>query len=86
MTEQQNNPDPGAPSPAPGPDDQDVAGVETREPAEPRKFDVPEGADGTGRYAYYDTTLGKYVGGVHDAKAKAKAAGKGAASGEVVEV
>lgn len=91
MTTEQN-PGPGAPSPAPGPDDQDptafdVPGVEPRrEPAEPRKFDVPDGVEDSGRYAFYDTTLGKYVGGVHDTKAKAKTAGKGAASGEVVEV
>lgn len=87
MTTEQN-PGPGAPSPAPGPtDDQiDAAGVEPREPAEPRKFDVPDGVEDSGRYAFYDTTLGKYVGGVHDTKAKAKTAGKGAASGEVVEV
>lgn len=85
MTTEQN-PSPDAPSPAPGPDDQDVVGVEPREPAAPRKFDVPESAQDTGRYAFYDTTLGKYVGGVHDSKAKAKQAGKGAASGEVVEV
>ncbi len=82
MTTQQN-PGPGAPSPAPGPDDQDVAGVE---PAAPRPFDVPKGVEGSGRYAFYDTTLGKYVGGVHDKKADATKAGKGAASGEVVEV
>lgn len=61
---------PDAPSPAPG----------------PTKFDVPKGTEGSGRFAYYDTTLGRYVGGVHDSKADAKAAGKGAASGAVVEV
>jgi hypothetical protein len=88
MTTQQN-PGPDAPSPAPGPD---VVGVDPREPAaprkpaDPRKFDAPKGVEGSGRYAYYDTTLGKYVGGVHDTKAKAKEAGKGAASGQVVEV
>lgn len=85
MTTEQT-PGPGAPSPAPDPDQLDVVGVETREPAEPRKFDVPDGVEESGRYAFYDTTLGKYVGGVHDTKAKAKQAGKGAASGEVVEV
>lgn len=87
MTTEQS-PGPDAPSPAPDPDPQgDVVDVvEAREPEEPRKFEAPEGADDTGRYAFYDTTLGKYVGGVHDSKAKAKAAGKGAASGEVVEV
>ena len=84
MTEQ--IPGPGAPSPAPGPGDQDVAGVEPREPEAPRKFDAPKGVEGSGRFAFYDTTLGRFVGGVHDKKADATKAGKGAASGEVVEV
>lgn len=30
---------------------------------------------GTGRYAAYDTTLQRFVGGVHSTQAKAKAAG-----------
>lgn len=30
----------------------------------------------TGRFAAFDTAFGRYVGGVHDSEAKARAAGK----------
>lgn len=83
MTEQPQDP---GPFDDPTVDEIDQAGVEPREPAEAPKFDVPEGTKDSGRFAFYDTTLGRYVGGTHDSKTDAKKAGKGAASGEVVEV
>lgn len=47
-------------------------------------------AEGTGRFAAFDTRLRQYVGGVHDSEAKAKAAAKGrgvpASAVTVVEV
>lgn len=85
MTEQQQPPSGSrAPSPAPEP----TAVESRREPEKPRKFEAPDGVEDSGRFAAYDTTLGKYVGGVHDTKTKARDAGKasGAESFEVVEV
>lgn len=60
----------------------------TRKAEEPAKFEAPTGVKDSGRFAAYDTTLGKYVGGVHDSRDKARRAGKdsGAESVEVVEV
>lgn len=72
-------------TPDPTVDEIDQAGDETT-PAEASKFPVPKGNSGSGRFSFYDTTLGRYVGGVHDKKGDASKAGKGAASGEVVEV
>lgn len=86
MTEQPQTSGSDAPSPAPEPET-DV--VERREPEEPRKFDPPKDRDGTGRFAGYDTTLGRFVdGGVHDSRKAAEKAAKesGAASYRVVEV
>lgn len=90
MTEQPNSPGPDAPSPAPGPSDDeiDTAGVERREPAPTPKFDAPKGNPGSGRFAVYDTTLGRYVGNVVDSKSEAgkSDAAKAAESFKVVEV
>lgn len=37
---------------------------------------LPKAAKDTGRYSAYDTLEARYVGGVHDSEAKAKAAAK----------
>lgn len=42
--------------------------------AEP--LETAEADDTTGRFAAYDNRLARFVGGVHDTKAKAKAAAK----------
>lgn len=83
MTDQ-NQPS-GAPSPAPE-DKQEPGGTPHVEP-DP-VVEVPEGAEGTGRFSAYDTTYAKYVGGVHDTKAKATKAAKdaGVDTFEIVEV
>lgn len=61
---------------------------EQQQKAQAEPFQAPEGAKDSGRFAAYDTTLGKYVGGTHDSKTKAEKAGKdsGASSFKVVEV
>jgi hypothetical protein len=76
----------GATSPAPDPAQTDEAPV--REAAPNPKFDPPKGNPGSGRFAVYDTTLGRYVGNVVDSKSDASKsdAAKGAASFKVVEV
>lgn len=82
----------GAPSPAPDPEGSDPStpadAPARREPAPNPKFEAPKGTKDSGRFSAYDTTLGKYVGGVHDSKSKAQTAGKdsGAESFKVVEV
>lgn len=60
----------------------------TTETQAPAPFEAPAGTPDSGRFAAYDTTLGKYVGGTHDSKSKADKAGKsaGAATVTVVEV
>lgn len=86
MNDQQPQAQP-APDPDP-PSELNVAPKARREPAEAPKFEAPKGNPDSGRYAAYDTTLGKYVGGTHDSEAKARKAGKdsGAESYKVVEV
>lgn len=80
------NPPSGAPSPAPD-DDQVDEQPEPIVAPEPFKFAAPKGAKDTGRYSAYDTTLGRYVGGVHDSKAKARDAAKAdGIEGDRVEV
>lgn len=67
---------------------EDDPGPEHVEPTV-KPFDVPAGAKAeTGRYSAYDKTYGKYVGGVHDTKAKAREAAKakGSTDVEIVEV
>lgn len=56
--------------------------------APPAPFTAPTGAKDTGRFAAYDTTLGKYVGGTHDSRDKARKSGRdaGAKTVEIVEV
>lgn len=98
MTEQQQpqapTTGPDAPSPAPEPtpvvivgDQRDQALVEPRDPAPAPKFEPPKGTPDSGRFAAYDTTLGKYVGGVHNSRGAADKAGKAEAQTyKIVEV
>lgn len=82
MTDQ--NPPTDAPSPAPEGDQ--PQGTPHVEPAP--ELEVPKGAKDTGRFSAYDKTYGKYVGGVHDSREKARKAAKdaGADNVEIVEV
>lgn len=56
--------------------------------AEPYKAPAPKSAKDTGRFSAYDTTLGRFTGGVHDSKGKARDAAKdqGVTDVEIVEV
>lgn len=62
---------------------------DTKPAQAPELYDAPEGAEGTGRYAVYDRVLGRYVGGVTDAKPTTTEANKlvhGGKYAAVVEV
>jgi len=49
---------------------------ETPAPAAAPLFDAPKGAKDTGRFAAYDRTLGRYVGGTHKSRDDARKAAK----------
>lgn len=68
MTEDQQNPNPGTTPEDPPLADPPRVGPG---PAEYRP-NVPEGNEGSGRYAVYDLTLERYVGEVSDSKPSAK--------------
>lgn len=62
----------------PAPEEQQPEQQPEQPPIAPIKPDTGTEDPDTGRYAAYDTRLGRYVGGVHDSEAKAKRAARDA--------